>query len=851
MKFYLIVNFIFLNFLHVFAQQDTSRLNFNDSLSISNPSIIDSPRTKKTYDVDTTIYAQSSDSLIFYVNEKKMNIFGEGELQYKQTDLKSANIFVDFNTNNIQAEGAPSDSIPNEKVGTPVLTEAGEVYKGKSMTYNFKTGGGFISSAGTESEGAIYTGAKIKKVSKDDYFIEDGIYTTCDAVPPHYYFYASKMKVIQKREIAAKWIWLFFGDVPFPVPLPFAVFPIESGRRSGIIPPAFSQSGDLGFYFAHFGYFWAISDYMDLNLTSDYYTRGSWGLNGRFRYAKRYNFSGNLEGGYRFLKSGEASDLNREINKEWRIYWRHNQTLSPTLRFDANLEFVSGKNYTQNSVFDINQALRNTITSNATIFKSWDESGNRLSLSYTRNQDLETGNISEILPNLTFSTSQNYPFKTGTSGSAQHWYEQFSYNYSGQFQNNRNKTAGNFSVRGGIRHNLRASMPAKIGYVNFSPTFSYEERWYNKKIEKDFAGLRANGSDSIITNDVKEINFVRTFSAGVSATTKIYGMFQPQILGIAALRHTLIPTVSYNYSPDFSKKQWGYFDSYTDSEGNIVRYNKFEREIFGGPSSGEQQNISFSLSNIFEMKTQVDPTDTTSKEKKIQLLNLNASMNYNFAADSLKFSDLNLGYRTQVGDWFNFSGSSSFTMYETSSSGQRINKFLINEGKGLFRLTNFNFSVSTNLSGEKLKSSEDEEKPDTFEEDEYQIAQSDNKIYTGIYDDPEEPDFSIPWNLSLSYNYNLDKQVPGESIIRSNLTAGVDFNLTPNWKLTFNGSYDFDRNELAAPQIRISRDLHEWVMNFTWNPIGTFRGYYFEIKIKAPQLQDFKVTKRDQFYSGF
>ena len=355
------------------------------------------------------------------------------------------------------------------------------------------------------------------------------------------------------------------------------------------------------------------------------------------------------------------------------------------------------------------------------------------------------------------------------------------------------------------------------------------------------------GNDSIVTKDVKEINFVRTFSTGITASTRFFGMFQPNMFGIAAIRHTVTPSISYSYQPDFSKPKWGYYGTYTNSGGQEVKYDKYSQEVFRGAPSGEQQSISLRIGNIFEMKTQPDPTDTTSKEKKIQLLNLDASMGYNFVADSLKFSDLNLNFRTQVGDLLSFNGSSRFTPYDYSENADRINKFLINEGKGLFRLTNLQFSISTSLSGEKLKSKKEE---NNAPEDSSGLIQSDNRVYKGIYEEGKEADFSIPWNVSLTYNYTLNRPMPLNITEFSTISGGFNFNLTPNWKFSFSGSYDFKQKEFAAPQIKISRDLHEWVMNFTWNPIGIARGYYFEIKIKAPQLQDLKVTKSSNFYSN-
>lgn len=837
-KLILILSLIF---IHISIAQ------INDSISA--PQNFDSlPDTSlntkpKKYDVDTTVFAEAKDSIFFKIKEKKMLIYGNGNLKYKQTEIKSGRIEIDFEKSIIDAYGIKDDSL-NKYIETPVLAEAGETYRGNRMKYNFKTQQGVISFAQTEQEGSKYTGQKIKKVDKDVYFISDGVYTTCEDSIPHYYFYSPKMKVIHKEQIVAEWIFLYFGGVPFPIPLPFAVFPIESGRRSGIIAPVFGDDGTYGTYFSRFGYFWAISDYMDLNVTGDFYTRGSYRVNSLFRYAKRYEFNGSLDGSYGNFVVGEKDDPDRRESKDWRLRWNHNQTITPTMRFDARLEFLSNNQITRN-ISDINDLLRNEAVSNATLFKSWDESGNSISINYNRRQVFQTNEVFEILPSITFTMSQKYPFRTG-SVSSQNILETFGFSYSGNFENRRNRKDRDLKIRGGINHQLNASLSPKIGYFSVSPSFNYQERWYNKRIEK-FSIPNFEGKDSIITNDVKEINFVRTFSLGLSASTKFYGIFNPEMLGVKSIRHTVIPSITYSFTPDFSTDGWRYYDYFTNQLGQRIKYNKFEKEIFGGASNRESQAINFSLSNIFEMKTQNDPTDTTSKENKIQLLNLNANIGYDFTADSLKFSDLRLNYRTQIGTFFSFNGASSFSLYDYEGSIPRVNRFLYDVGKGLLRLTSFNFSVSLTLSGEKLKSSQTQQSTRPMQESGFE--QDNRNIYQGLYY-MNDPDFSIPWDISLNYYFNESRPTPNNISKSSSISGSMNFNLTPAWKFSVTGSYDLNRKEFAAPVIRISRDLDCWIMNFTWNPVGTFRGYMFELRVKAPQLQDLKITKRDQFFEG-
>jgi lipopolysaccharide assembly outer membrane protein LptD (OstA) len=838
----LLINFM--SFGALAQQNDTLVTIPPDTLFTITPDTIITVEPKKKSDIDTVVYASGSDSLFFFVKQKKMSIYGTGKINYRKSEIKSANIFLDFNKFEIEALGVPKDSASTELIGTPVLSEAGEVYEGKRMKYNFKTGQGSLSAADTELEGAFYHGAKIKKVTKDTYFIEDGTYTTCDADEPHYYFSSPRMKMIQAEELAAEWIWLNFGGVPVPIPIPFIVVPLQSGRRSGIIAPVFGSDGRYGTYISRFGYFWAMSDYMDINATADYYTRGSFGLGSRFRYANRYSYTGFAEGSYRDFSQGETTDPDYSKQVDWRIKVFHGQSFTPTLRLDANLEFAS-QNFLRNGTGNFNDLLRNEIISNATLSKTWDESGNSASINYSRRQVLQTNDIYEVLPGALFKLAQSYPFRTSAGQPDRAWYELIGYSYTGQFQNRRNKTGGVLDERLGLQHSVSSDMSPKIGYFSISPRIRLDSKWYTEQIEQ-FSVASSKGQDSVVTRDKKTLSAVNTFDVGLSASTKFYGMFNINSLGINAVRHTVTPNVSYSYRPDFSEPGWGYYGEYSRLDGTKVRYNKYQKEIYGGASAGEQQNINFSIGNNFEMKTIADPTDTTSKEKKVQLLNLSISSGFNFAADSLNFADVSLTYRTQVGELFDLSGSSRFTPYDYTGTTSKINRYLIDAGKGLLRLTGLNFSVSTSLSGERFASSERKEQQ---EEDEFGLIDQQSKsVYSGIYDQAD-PDFTIPWSISLTYNYNLNRSNPGNPTSNSNLSGSLSFSLTPLWKIDVTGSYDFESKEFAAPQVRISRDLHCWIMNFTWNPIGTYTGFRFEIRVKAPQLQDLKITKQDQFFN--
>lgn len=838
--------------LNIFSQ-------FDSTFTPTKEHLADSTK-KKTFDIDDVITSTASDSIWFDLVNKKMYIYGTGDLKYKQTNLKGGKINLDFATNNLEAEGIidTSDSAAvNGLIQTPILSEGAEIYEGTKLRYNFKTQKGFISAAKNVKGETRYEGSAVSKVSKNTFFVKDGIYTTCKSDTPHTYFSASEMKVIQKDKIFAKWIFMYIGGVPLPIPIPFAVFPNEKGRRSGIIAPTYGKISDRGHYFRNFGYFFAINDYMDLTLNGDYYTRGGWGTRARYRYVSRYNFNGNLSASYSKILIGEEGDPIKR-STDWKLAFAHSQTFTPTLKLVANLSFQTGKYYQNNSV-KYSELLKKDITSNATLSKRWDESGNSLSISYNRTQNLQSGDIRETLPNISFSKSQFYPFKSSSSYRDQSWYEMIGFNYSGKFKNYRNSIDNELKIRGGIQHNISVNASPKLGHFNFTPSLSYVEKWYNKKTKRYFESVQdishtkmffqsmtsSTARDTIVEKDVHEINMIRTFRFGLSASTKIYGMMQPKMLGIEAFRHTLKPSISYNYNPNFSDEKWGYYDSYVDTSGSIVRYDPYSNEVFQGVPGGESQSINLSIGNVFEIKTSKDPTDTTSESKKITLLSLDFSTGYNFVADSLKLSDLRVSYRTKIGNILNFSGSSRYTFYDFVGTRQ-INEYLTSKGKGLLRLTSVNFNISANLSGDKLAGEQRTGKNNRSNEEFESFKRKDNvKLY-----DEEENDFSIPWNLSLNYRFNLTKPKADTSIINSNIGINMGFNLAKNWKFGVRANYDFQNKEFSSPQISIYRDLECWEINFNWNPIGTYTGFRFEIRMKAPELRDVKVTRRRGFYSG-
>jgi len=800
-------------------------------------------------DIDAIIEYSATDSAVFDISHDQLLLYNQAELKYKEFALKAARIVLHRETTIMEAYGIPDTTNAGKYIGRPIFMEGTKRYDAYKLKYNFMTRKGTIDMGSTEIEGGFYLGEKIKKVDEDTYFIKNGRYTTCDKADPDYYFGSPKLKIIQGDKVIAEPVYLYIDDVPV-FALPFGVFPNHAGRSSGLIPPAYGEDPTYGRYLAHLGYFWAINDYFDIAFQGNYYTKGRYDLSTRFRYALRYDLSGTIDLGGSEIRLGEASDNDKIFSDEWRIGVYHNQTIGPTTNLTANVNFLSSKNYYNTSTNNLSDLLRQNALSNVTLSKFWEGTPNSVSLGYSRDQNLTTGEISQTVPTVTFVRSQTFPFRgKHTSQFDLKWYELFSYNYNAQLLNIDNKTLvnplvldGNFlrNSRGGLKQFVNITLPAKISEFAFSPFFNYNEVWYNKSVVKTFNPL----DGSVITDDVKDFKAFRYFNTGVSLNTRLIGLFNTRFLGVRGFRHTLTPSIVYSFQPDFSKPGWNAYGTYTDQNGQEVKYNLFEREVFGGAPSGETQNIGVSIGNVFEMKVK----DTDTSDTKFQLLNLTAGINYNFAADSLKFSELGLAYRTDVGKFLNVAGGASFNLYKFVNGVGRVNKYLLNEEGRLAQLTNFNISLSTTLQGGDLNAPASKDSSLAYRELEQKSTEESE--FTGIYGD-RPIDFSIPWSITIGYNYSINRSNPFAISKFSNLSGNFAFNLTRNWKFTLTAGYDIFQKQVTTPYITIYRDLHCWEMAFNWVPTGIYRGFRFELKIKAPQLQDVKVTKQTNYRGVF
>ncbi|MCX7737055.1 MAG: putative LPS assembly protein LptD [Candidatus Kapabacteria bacterium] len=811
--------------------------------------------------LDSIVYFSANDTIVFDINSKVLRLRGNSKLRYKTQFLESEIIELYFNESTLSAEPAIGEN--NKPIGFPKFSDKSESFIGEKIKYNFKTNQGVITLAETEIGDGYYQGAKIKRVSETELFVKDGAYTTCDAPHPHFYFGSPEMKVVMQDRIFIDPIIFYVQDLPIFV-LPIGLFfPSKTGRQSGIIIPSFFLSTSRGVQLNDIGLYLALSDYYDTKFTVDFFSKGGYTLKNYTQWVKRDEFSGNLN-----LQYGKTRfNPDDEYSQNWRVDLRHNHTLTPTENISANLSF-STPDFNRNTSWNLANRVVQDIRSDAYYNNQFDN-GSSLSLSYSRSQNIINNTYSET-PSVSFSIPQwNFlkPYVSSTN-----WMKDFSFTYSGSaiyntvksietkpvFVNDsivRYDSTFKYTYSSRISHSPRISLSLpKLSHFSITPSFSFSFNNYFRRLDRQF-----NPADSSITDNLERGFFTEyTYNLGLNVSTRLFGIIQPNILGIRALRHTLQPTIGWSYSPDLSSEKYGFYGYYNDLRtNNRVRYSRYEPDGGGLASNRLSNSLTYSLSNSFGAKIiQGDTLD----DLTLEFLTLNLNGYYNFAADSIKASDINVSFYTPTFANISFNGSAAFTLYDEErdfdpknnrflDSYHRVNKFLFQTKNTPARLTSFSVNLSTSFvsSGSGSFSSSSELRKDTIGLGErFQQRMTGEEEFFDFFGDksPGYSSFNFPWTLSLSLRYLYSsslKHIKNETI---DLTANFSFRLTETWMITGGAQFNFVSKELIVPNFNITKDLHCWQFNFTWYPIGINNGFYLMFGIKAPQLQDLKIEKR-------
>ncbi|WP_297070856.1 putative LPS assembly protein LptD [uncultured Duncaniella sp.] len=846
-------------------------------------------------DLDNPVDFSAQDSMVV-VGRSNAYMYGSSKIEYGTLKLDAQEIQMDLTNSDVYAVGGV-DSV-GDAFGTPVFEDNGSTYEAKTMRYNFKTEQGFITDVVTQQGEGYLTGGQTKKIDDETFYIQNGRYTTCDNHDdPHFYMQVTKGKIRPGKDVISGPAYMVLAGLPLPLAVPFGYFPFSEKYSSGIIFPSFGDDYNRGYYLSNGGYYFAISPNIDLALTGEIYTLGSWGLRAQSGYVKRYKYSGNFNLSYLQTVTGDKGMPDYAKSTNFQIVWSHSQDAkaNPNMSLSASVNFTTS-GYTRN---DLNSYYGSDFTQNtksSTVNMTYRFPNSKWSLSTTANvsQRSQDSTLAVSFPNFTLTMSQVYPFKRKRAVGEEKWYEKIKLSYSGQFNNSLTAKQDEFfkkslikDWRNGMRHSIPISATFNIfKYLNLTPSVSITDRMYTSKVRRQWD---PNASAEVLDTTYSFYN-VWDFNASVALDTKIYGFFQPlPFLGdkVKMIRHVLTPTISFSGAPDFGSSFFGYYGNYQypDANGEMQTrsYSYFPNSLFGVPGQGKTGALSISLANNLEMKVKSD--NDSIGEKKVSLIeNLTLSQSYNFAADSMRWSNLNTSIMLRLVKNFNLNLSATWDVYtyalNAAGNPVRVNKLRLTEGKGWGKLSSTGTSFSYTFNNDTFKKlfGKDKDKDDkkgdkkgkdsnntSMDQDfadstsDYQSPNSrkSNKKNSNMeFDDDGYMAWSVPWNLTFNYSINYGygefdyKKLEYKGKITQNLSFSGNIRPTANWNLGFSASYNFDTKKLAYMNCNISREMHCFTMRASFVPVGPYKSYNFHISVKSSLLSDLKYDKRSSFSNG-
>jgi len=849
--------------------------------------------------LDTTVVYSARDSVLYHFDRKTMELFGKARVDYRDMTVRGPSIVFDYPSSLVSSRAAPD--LPGQAVMRPVFTDRNGSFSAETMTYNMKTREGRTTSAFSKDELGFYTGREATRSATGELTIRDGVFTTCDLDEPHYWFEGGKMSIIPKKRLVSRPFIMYvrpevfsyrFPALPL-IALPYMVFPLNNERSSGFLVPRIGRDSQRGYYLSNLGYFWALSDHLDIRLEGDLALNGSWRAGNRLRYNSNNLFSGAIEGEYEryVVDGGDTSGQSRYNNWFARIV--HHQDFDPTAKFDLNLHYQGGERYYDVNSVDPETIVTEQATSYASFSKSYNEGGTVLTASYQRTEDLRNDDRTQTL---SASLYQNpvYPFRPWNAAGTGGWRSRFSVTPSasvtGRFSSigpiETDDYTGNADVllayqqdfSSGSRANLsqgvtlqgryrtvvgeddrwgtRVQFPLRIQstlfrHLNINPSLTFTRYEVDRSIRKYYDA----GSDQVVTLVDDSPEEFSTYTLSVDAQTRLYGTvhtgFLEDIVGLKALRHTLIPTVTFRYNPDYTGEAYDYYGSYADAGGLDVRYNRFGQSLYETVPSG-QRSIGITLQNLFQGRFRNRDVRPEAEglpgrdEKVVQLLSLTASTSYNFAADSLRLAPLTVTASSNaLSPHLLFSAGATYDFYSFDPvTGTRIDKPAMEGRGGLLRFLKGFLNMSVSLDG-NLRSRDEHEDEDR-EGETTVVRRGDAPVEQGIFRErfgkAEPGDFSssLPWKLRMSLYLNADRSDPLNPETTSLLNASAKVSLSKNWQVGFNTGYDLQANDFIFPAIQLFRDLHCWQFSFQWVPSGEYQSYYAQVALKAPQLDDIK-----------
>ena len=880
----LLTNILFLVALSSFGQlnQKSDTISVipvlvNDSTSIlSNDSIPVLPIKESTDSVakpllEAIITYSAADSIIPDFENQKMYMYKNAVINYQNIELKADYIMLDLVSKEVYAEGLPDST--GAVVGTPVFKEGDEEFESKTMRYNFETQKGIITDVKTTQGDGFVHSDLTKKISKDEFILEKGKYTTCDAEHPHFYLRMTKAKVISNKKIITGPAYMVLEDFPIYFPMiPFGYFPNSTTYTSGILIPTYGEEQTRGFFLREGGYYWAASDHFDLALRGDIYSKGSWATKLHSNYKVRYKYNGSLDFSYNLNKYSEQPLPDARTTRGFSLAWSHSQDskANPNRTFSASVNLSTSsfdkENTYMNNATSVQTYLQTQKSSSISYTKKFENSPFNMSLNLRHSQNSRDTTISLSLPELTFNMSKINPFKVKNRIGPVKWYEKISFSYSGNIKNSISNVKEKDFLKqslikdwqNGWQHSIPISLPSfnLLKYINLSPSFNYSERWYTSYINKRYdpnSTYVSPRTDHVMIDTIYSFRRNYNYSYSISTSTNIYGMYTMRNPNsrIKAIRHKITPSASFSYTPDFGQKKFGFWGSYIDGSGKVNYYNHFENGVFGSAGMGESGAISFNLNNnleakVLEVSDSIASKDEKPKYKKVKIIDISANTSYNMIADSFKLSPIGISARTTI-KGISVNMGANLNPYMVNSAGRVIDEYVWSHKNGLNklgRLTNANMSFGMNFDSKKEKPAAETDKNKSPEEKPVKS------------DEPEYVVFNMPWSFRFDYSFYYNKTYVYNSTtkiakptktINQSLNFGGKLSLTDKWQLDMNTNFDVQAMKFSFTTVNVSRTLHCWTMSFNFVPFGDRKSYSFNLSASSAILRDLKVSKQSSW----
>ena len=878
--------------------------NLNDSIDSLHLAIIahnkavddsikaDSINRARKNGLDAPVKYEAKDSMVYDATTNTAFLYGSSNVKYENMDLTAAKINMSLDSSIVRATGA-MDTAKKQRQGLPVFMMGSDKYETDTMAFNFKSKRGLIQNAYTHQDDGYLLSELSKRDSSGNFYIKHGRYTTCDDPHPDFYIALSRAKVRPGKDVVFGPAYLVVQDVPLPLAIPYGFFPFTKKNSSGVIMPTYGDEMNRGFYLRDGGYYFALSDKMDLKLLGEIFTKGSWGLSATTNYNVRYKYSGQFYASYQDSRTGDA-DIDETRSTSFKILWSHRQDAkaNPYTTFSSNVNFTTS-NYERNnltSMYNPVTLTQSTRTSSISWSTRFSSIGMTLSGTTNITQNMRDSSIAMTLPDLNIYVSQFYPFKRKRLVGTQKWYEKISVSYTGRLQNSINTKENKLlhsnlikDWKNGWQHTIPVRATFQVAkYLNVVPSFTFVDRMYTSKVMRSWD--QTNQKE--LADTLHGFYNVYNWQVGLSMNTKVYGFFVPnrKIFGdkIQAIRHTLTPSMTFSYAPDFGASRYGYWETYqkTDAEGNVTttNYSPYSTQLYGAPGRGKTGRVSLTLDNNIEMKIRSDK-DSTGIRKLSIIDRLAATMSYNMADKERPWSDLVVDLRLKWWKNYTFSMNAVFATYayDLDKDGKPYIGTHTEYSRGRFgRFQGLSQNIHYTLNPEKLKKlfggrkkkrdADDDKANDNADTglesnvDPVMMAAQNGAVKknAGMAETDEDGylKFSMPWSITFSYGIDLRENTSGTfntSTMRypykitQNLNVGGNIRLSDGWNITFNTGYDFEYHKMSMTTASLARDLHCFSMS-CYVVLAPYTSYNFSFRCNASTLTDaLKYDKRSSY----